>query len=361
LDYQEQSEEMIYRQCWQHLYDIERKRIPATPEGDLRLHRLERPVPWPDDIWPVAQHIERYPDYPPLIERWAAHLGVPKTRIVMGLGIEDLIRTLVLLCCDPGDGFAFTWPTCMMFEIYAKVFATKAVPITTHPDVLLTLDQVLQKVDEVKLLLLPNPGQPVETYFKLDDLRKIAEACHRAGAVFAIDEAYYGFGADTALPLIDEFDNVLVLRTFSKAYGAAGIRVGCALGQERLLQPLEAVRLSGELAGPSMVAATRLLVHWADIVEPGIKEICMGRDWLRMKLIKAGFTVDGHLANHVLLSLDRYVAATRLQDKLRSRGIQVKARFPKPLDGCVLITAGPMDLMETLFEAIMECQQNAVA
>jgi histidinol-phosphate aminotransferase len=360
---------VLYASRWQHLYGIERRRIPATLDGDLRLHRLERPLPWPEAVWPQKDHLERYPDYPPLYHRLAARYGVRMDQIVIGAGSEDLIRTLVLLSCDPGDGFAYTWPTCAMFELYAQIFNTDDIKITTYPDQRLPVERVASiagawkpgATSKVKLLLLPNPGQPVETCFRLDELRVIARQCHRYDTVFAIDEAYFGFGAPTALPLIDEFDNVVVLRTMSKALGAASIRVGCAIGQDRVIKPLEAIRLSGEVSGLSMRAATRLLAHWADVVEPGVQEIIKGRDWLRDHLIAAGFLASGQWANHVLVDMRSSSEARYVRDTLRGRGIHIKGDFPAPLDRHVLITAGPVSMMETFFSAFMDCQRLGVA
>jgi histidinol-phosphate/aromatic aminotransferase/cobyric acid decarboxylase-like protein len=345
---------MIYSPRWKHLYEIERTRIPPTPEGDLRLQRLERPEAWPDELWPRADKINLYPNYPPLIKRLSVFCGVPPEQIVLGLGIEDFIRTLVFLCCEPGDGFAFTWPTCAMFEIYGKVFQTRTYKIIAHPQVFPPASHIASYASEVKLILLPNPGQPVESCYGLNDLRTIASACRQCDTVFAVDEAYFGFGGPSALPLIDEFDNVVVLRTFSKAFGGAGLRVGYAMGQPKVIRPLNAIRLSGEITGPSIRAASRLLANWADVVEPGIREVMAGRDWLRERLIEDGFKASGQLANHVLLELQSVGEMRRIVDGLLSLGVHVKGNYPAPLDKHVLITAGSPALMRTFYERFIE-------
>ena len=344
----------MIRNCFRHLYGIKRERIPPTPDGDMRLHRLERPVPWPNEIWPRVDRINLYPDYPPLYKRIAVHLGVKPEQIVLGNGIEDLVRTLVLLCCDPGDGFAFTWPTCKMFEIYAQVFGAKPLKIETHPSEPLTASRIAAFAWGASLMLLPNPGQPVETCYGLDDLRLIARECKKYGTTLAIDEAYYGFGAPTALPLIDEFDNVVVLRTMSKAFGAAGLRVGYAIGQQHIIKPLDAIRPSGEIAGPSLRAATRLLASWPDVIEPGVREICAGRDWFREALTSAGFCAVGSVANHVLIDLKSAGRMRRVREELLARGIHVKGGFPSPLEAHLLVTAGPVEMMKEVYDRFIE-------
>lgn len=347
---------MLFRACFQHLYDIERRRIPPTPADDLRLHRLERPVEWPyrlvERLWAEQPPVNLYPDYAPFYERLSAFVGQPVERLVVGAGIEDFIRSLVMLCCDPGDVVAFTWPTCAMFDIYARVFGARAAHIVAHPAEPFLVDDLLRQLpNETRLLILPNPGQPVETYFTPAEMRLVATHCQKIGAVLAVDEAYYGFGARTALPLIDEFDNVVVLRTFSKAFGAAGLRVGYAMGQPSVLKPLDAVRESGEIAGPSMHAATVLMDCAADFIEPGIDEICAGRDWLRDRLRAKGFTARGSLANHVLVEVGDN--ALDVAGRLKERGVHVRGNSP-PLERYLLVTAGPVEMMQRFYAAFCE-------
>lgn len=343
----------MFRKCFAHLHRIERKRIPPTPAGHLRLHRLERPVPWSDDlldaIAAAQTPINQYPDYAPFYDRLAAFAGVPSESIVVGAGIEDFIRTLVMLCCDPGDGFAFTWPTCAMFDIYAHAFNASAIKIATDPARPLGAHVVAQAARSSKLLVLPNPGQPFETFFGLDELRMIARAAHASGCVVAIDEAYHGFGAPTAVALAFEFENVVVLRTFSKCFGAAGIRVGYAIAGERIARTLHAVRPSGEIAGPSMAAASVLIERWAD-VRDGIAAICEGRDWVATQVRGLGFDVRGSLANHVLIDMGTRERADLVAEHLLGRRVHVRTNSA-PLDAHLLVTCGPIEIMQTFMDA----------
>ena len=353
---------MLYRECFQHLYEIERKRIPDTPKGHLRLQRLERPVSWPGD----HHDSNLYPHYPPLYEAISRHEGVPVNKIVVGAGIESLVRDLVMLSCDPGDGFMFTWPTCAMFDIYARVFGAEAQHLITDPDDWMNAVKVVTAVRELKpkLLLLPNPGQPVEVCFDLAYMREIARACLEEQCVFAVDEAYYGFGAPSALPLIDEFDNVVVLRTFSKAWGIAGLRVGFAMGSHAAVHPLEACRLSGEVTGMSSFAVRQLIEHFEPVVLPGIADIIAGREWLRDALRKRGFDARGQWANHVLVRVGSPDVTARVVAGLRERGIHVKGDYSPPLDHHVLVTAGPPSMMKEFYDHFVDvfsrCRQEEV-
>lgn len=333
------------RACFRYLPGIERKRIAPTPVGDMRLHRLERPEPWQEELqakFRAFPPVNWYPDYGAFHRRVAEFAGVEPENLVVGAGIEDFIRSLVILCCDPGDGFAYTWPTCAMFDIYAEVFSTRPVRIETSYET--TADDIIARLDDrVRLLILPNPGQPVETNFNQWDMRRIARRCQDIGAVLAVDEAYHGFGSETSLPVLDVFDNVVILRTFSKAFGGAALRIGYAIGRGDVIRALDAIRESGEVAGPSMHMASVLMDEWPT-VRRGIAEVCAGRDWLRDRLLADGYEAHGSVANHVNV---RVKDGAGLVDRLKMRGVHVRLNR----DGTIMVTCGSVGLMQRFYEA----------
>jgi len=356
----------LFRSSFQHLYDVERRRIPNPPDVTLRLNRLERAEPVGNEvleaIWGSMppEMLQRYPDYVPFYEKLSNFVGVPKERIVVGAGIEDFIRTLYLLCCDPGERVMILWPTCAMFEVYAKVFNINLDCIVTDPYGPPTIDMLINALsDETRLALIANPGQPVETLYSVDEMRELAKACRDNDTVLAVDEAYHGFGAPTALPLVDEFDNVLILRTFSKAYGAASIRVGFAVGQEKVIKPLDAIRESGEVTGPSMWAAGVLMDDYDWFVLPYVASTCIGREWLRNHVAgELNLPVWGSHANHVLIDVGA-VRRDEVVAKLFKAGVAVRGGFEAPLAGCILVTCGPVKTMQLFFDVFAHVMRGA--
>jgi histidinol-phosphate/aromatic aminotransferase/cobyric acid decarboxylase-like protein len=342
----------LFRECFRHLPEVKRKRIAPTPANDMRLHRLERPEPWELEVLDAIADmpetaVNHYPDYAAFYRRLADFVGIGPDQIVVGQGIEEFIRTLVLLCCEPGEEFAYTWPTCAMFDVYAEVFGAKPCRIVTDPARPLRAEDIKLSA-ATRLLILPNPGQPVDECFSIEELRAIAALCESIGAVLAIDEAYHWFGAPSALALTMEFDNVVVLRTFSKAFGAAGLRVGFAIGSQQIVRTLDAIRLSGEIGGPSIHAATVLMDRWESHILPGIARVVAGRDWLRQKLESEGFPARGRWANHVLANLCDARVADATATRLKARGVHVRVNEP-PLHRHLLITCGSVDLMRRFY------------
>jgi histidinol-phosphate aminotransferase len=347
----------MFRPEFQHLAQIERTRI-TMPEGvRMRLNRLERPEPWPHGFLERLRHtlaldaMQEYPSYPAFYEKLARFHGLMPDEIVVGAGIEEHIRNLFMLCIRTGDKVAFLWPTCAMFEIYARAFGADVTRIVVEPGQYFSSDELVAQLPEgLKLLLLANPGQPVNTCYGLCAIDMIAEACAERGAVLAVDEAYHGFGAPTLIGQHDRHDNLVVLRTFSKAFGAASIRLGYAVGGPKMIGTINAVRQSGEVSAISMAIASALIDRFEDMVRPGIEAVIAGRDTLRDRVMtELGFQVWGHCSNHVLIELPDAAATAA---KLAERGILVRGGMPAPLDRCILVTCGGPALMDEFFKEL---------
>lgn len=342
---------MLLRPCFQHLPSIERKRIEMPERVVLRLNRGERPVPLPSSIRSeIAARFhhysfQQYPSYTPFYDKLSSHIGFSKEQICVGAGIEEFIRTLTFLCCDPGQRVAVTWPTCAMYGIYALAFGAQLIKLQTNPDApRWDVDKLLGYLSETspRLLFLPNPGQPVETYFSLDELKVIADWCRERDIVLAVDEAHHGFGASSALEWGFIPPNVLVLRTFSKFFSAASIRVGYAVGHPTLIKALHAVRPSGEISGPSLVIASILLDHAFEL-EVSAKATGFVRNGLVAAINGATLPcrASGEWGFSVLLRFPSEQVVKAVGDALWNKGVLTKYGFPDDLvSSCMLISCG---------------------
>lgn len=347
---------MRYQDVYNELHRIERKRIAPTPAHVLRLHRLERPVDWPEQLQEQMRraiaNVQQYPDYQQFIDRLRRHTH-PLHNVVLGLGIEGLMRDLFTLYVRKGDGVAYTWPTCAMFDVYCEVFGATPHRIIVDPDKPFSVYDVTNALrNNTKMLLLPNPGQPVDVCFDHEQVAFIARECERNGTILVLDEAYYGFGAPSyeRNACFRSAENVVLLRTFSKMYGAAGIRIGWATGSTMICKALDAIRMSGEIAGPSMAIATVLLDNFTIVCEEA-RKIMDGRDWLVDRISDLGFRTRGSKANHVLINCGSEEFMQKIAMGLEARGVRVKHSYPHPLERHLLVTAGPRATMQQFYEA----------
>lgn len=352
----------MFRDCFQHLSQIERKRIVTADNVVLRLNRGERPYPHNTDVMLAVNHaaimavlrVEQYPSYQAFYEKLATFINFPKDQIVVGAGIEEFIRTIVMLTCDPGDKMAVLWPTCAMYDIYAKAFGAVLVPIIHRPSERIDpIEFVHHLPANTKVVFLPNPGQPVETHFRYAQIRLIADILAKRDTLLVVDEAHYGFGADTAIDLVNRCDNIIVMRTFSKFFGAASIRVGYAVSCRAVTKVLDAVRPSGEITGVSMAVASVLMDN-VRLLYDDAKETARVRDWLRDHINDFGYRAWGRVGFSILIEMPSSAFALRAAEGLASHGVYVKAGFPSPIDHCLLFSVGDAEMAMVFMDKFRE-------
>lgn len=341
---------------FENLRSLNRTRVPEPERTRLRLQRNEKPDNWPDDLLDrmftsiPKDLLQRYPDAGPFYKKLAAFLGIEEDRLLLTSGIDEPIKSLIALNCDAGDTVVFT-PGYAMYEVYARIFNVESAPIPYDPETFTTPADVIAQIPAgAKILFLPNPSQPVENCFDLDQLAEIAAWCDANGILFVIDEAYHFFGAPSAQPLIEQFDSLLIMRTFSKAFGAASIRLGYVLGGKTTLAPLAAFRLAHEANALSLHAGSVLLDCFDSHVLPSIEAICRGRDWLRDQCRNNGLNAWGRVSNNVLIEIGDAAKTKNVVEALGQDSVFVKGAFPPPLDRHILVTCGPEDMMQTFYQ-----------
>lgn len=340
-------------------------RVPESKAVVMRLQRNEKPTDWPksflDSIHASfpSNILQRYPDPSLFYKRLSDFLGVGEDNIVVASGIDELIKTLITLCCAPGDTISVVTPGYAMYTIYPRLLGIDVAPIVYDPEQFTNPVKLMAKVPgDCKILFLPTPSQPVENCFELDQLREIAAACRARDTLFAIDEAYCYFGAPEAVPLIHEFENVLILRTFSKAFGAASLRLGYVLGAAETIAPINAFRLAHEANAYALHVGLALLDNFDGPVKRSIADIVAGRDFLREACRAYGLKAWGSRANYVLVDLDSPERMKAVVAALSREGIEVKSHFSTPLDRHILVTCGPEVLMRAFFDRLTTILQK---
>jgi len=262
----------------------------------------------------AAESVNRYPDMAAvaLVERVAKHVDVDVDRVAVGCGSVSLCQQMVQATCGPDDEVIFAWRSFEAYPIITQVAGARQrkVPVTdAHA---LDLAAMAAATSEhTRLVFVCNPNNPTGTAVRRQELRRFLKAVP-SDVVVALDEAYREFVTDPEVPdgleLLDEHENVVVLRTFSKAYGLAGLRVGYAIGAPELMTALRKVcvpfsvnAVAQAAAVASLDAADELLARCADVVNE--------RDRVQARLREYGYEVPPSQANFVWLPLREQTAA----------------------------------------------------
>jgi histidinol-phosphate aminotransferase len=337
----------------EHLKSIYRtsERMPER-RGRVHMDLNERVTPFEPAI--QAQLLAQiqpellchYPDASPLYERLARHLALPEEMLYITPGSDAAIRLLFQAYLRPGDRVVFPQPTFAMYEVYSKIFQAtpRTVPYVRGQALAV---QELQRLlaERPRILAVANPDQPTGSVLSREQLVALADAARDSATLFIIDEAYYPFYPETAIELVRSYDNVVVLRTFSKVGGLAGLRVGYLAANPAIVDAVTRVRGSFEVNTIAIALACYLLDH-PDITQGHRQQIEQGREVLRRMAAELGLGFPACPANFQLLQFPGLASTGELAAELAARGYLVKGGFSAAcVSDCIRVTLAGPELM----------------
>ena len=298
---------------------------------------------------PVSASLE-YPECAPYYGLLADHLGVSPRNLLFTPGSDGAIRSVFEVFLSPGETVAQTMPSFAMFKLYTQMYggrshelayaASAAGPILRSATVCATI-----AATRPRILCLPNPDSPTGTLFDLDDMESIVATCAGADAVALIDEAYFPFSPVTVLPLIDRYPNLVIARTFAKAWGIAGLRLGYAVAHPATTALLHKVRPMYEVNGLALEAMARLIGHHDEIMA-AVARINAGKDYFLARMRNLGFRVLDCAGNFV--HVDFGAQCDAVHAALKGRVLYKPSFGDDCLAGFSRFTTAPEETMEKL-------------
>jgi len=336
-----------------HLTSLSRVRVSEGRDlaHGLRLDRNERVEDWPleflSDIFKHAPSslLSTYPDQTRLYELLSTFHNIPTSQLLLTSGIDGGLQTLFQLCTHPGDRVGVLSPTYAMYDIYSRIHQVDLFHLGYKSDLSLDLGAIFEFIEtKPKILFLPNPNQPIEDTFDNELTAKLAQKCLESNTLIVLDEAYHLFGADTAIPLVTRFPNLVVTRTFSKAFGVPSIRLGYLVSNEGNMFILSKSRLAHESNSLSNYVAEYLLENY-HIVQSYIDQIVLSRSDILHYFSGLSIAARSQLGNYVLVDLGNKLIAKECVQYLRENLIYVKGPWKEPYENYMSITLGPIDKM----------------
>jgi histidinol-phosphate aminotransferase len=291
----------------------------------------------------TGELLAAYPDYAVSLPAIARGLGVGADRLVLTNGTDEAIQLLVNTFLEPGSRLAILEPSYAMYRFYAEVAGVEVVPVAycLDDDLAFPLDALLDVLGTgVDAVFIANPNNPTGGAIAIDTVRRIVECA--ADALVLIDEAYVEFSGVSAIDLVDEYPNLVVSRTFSKAYGLAGLRCGCLVAAPDALQWVRRAQ------SPYSVNALAAVAAAAAVANPGyvrefVDDVLAARSFTEIRLRELGYRVFPSNANFLLFVAGERTG--RLLDALHTESVLVRDRSHE-IDGCLRVTIGTQSQME---------------
>jgi histidinol-phosphate aminotransferase len=318
----------------------------------IKLNTNENPYPPSPMALKVLQKLEgellrRYPDPMASAFRESASqvLGVPADWILVGNGSDDLLTMIIRACSDPGRRVIHPMPTYVLYRTLTQIQGAEFVEVPYHEDYSLPVEQLIEAQGAVTFVASPN--SPSGTVAPVELLDKLAA---QLSGVLVVDEAYVDFAESDALELVKKYDNVIVLRTLSKGYSLAGLRLGFGVANPTLLEGLIKVKDSYNVDAVACAVGAAAIAD-QDHKNANAQKIKASRTQMADALKELGFYVLPSQANF-LLAQSPSGNAESLYQMLKERGILVRYFKQPRLEDKLRITVGTPEQNETLITAL---------
>lgn len=299
-----------------------------------------------------AEALRRYPDpaATELVEAIAEQYDVGSDQVFVGVGSDDVLAMAFQTFFNADAPILFPDVTYSFYDVWAEAFGIPYERIALAEDFTLRPEDYRRECGGI---VFPNPNAPTGLALPVDAVRDILD--HNRNVVVIVDEAYVDFGADSAISLIEEFDNLLVVQTTSKSRSMAGMRIGFAFGDAELIRYLQDFKYSFNsytMSRPAIAAGAAAMRDAAYFGET-VARIIETREWAKEQFRMRGFSCGDSRANFLFVTHAER-PARELFDALSARHIYVRY-FDRPrIDNYLRVTIGTREEMEALFAALDE-------
>ncbi|MDO4617196.1 MAG: histidinol-phosphate transaminase [Lachnospiraceae bacterium] len=343
--------------------DNVRKVVPYVPGEQpnqpsmIKLNTNENPYPPSPEVQEAlkqfpAERLRLYPDPTAavLVNEIASYYKVKPAQVFAGVGSDDVLAMAFMTFFNSETPILFPDITYSFYDVWAEEFRIPYTRIPLDENFCIQPDDYKRKNGGI---IFPNPNAPTGAELSQRAIEEILQ--ENPDVVVIVDEAYVDFGAESALPLLEKYENLLVVQTYSKSRSMAGMRIGYCIGNEELISYLNDVKYSfnsytmDQLTLATGVAAIRDDAYFKRTTGAIVET----REWAKGEFRRLGFTFADSKANFVFVSHERK-AAKEIYQALRERHIYVRYFNKERIDNYLRITIGTRDEMEALFAALKE-------
>ncbi len=300
-----------------------------------------------------SQHFTAYPEIEEIYDLLAKFNKIKRENIMITAGSDIGIRHCFELFAQPKSKVITLSPTFGMYDVYSKIFATNQIKISYDKNLILDFTKLINSINKkTSLILLANPNSPTGTVIQDNDIIKILKKARSSKSFVVIDEAYFGFYKNSSLKFLKSFDNLIILRTFSKAMGMAGIRTGYIISNKKNIKRLYSLRPMYEISSISCLAIKEILRNY-EVVKKYINETNKGKEFLIEELKKMKLKNFKTYSNFILVNLKNKRLCLKIYNRLNKKGILTrKAPNIEACKNSLRFTLGPKKFMQILTKEI---------
>ena len=338
--------------------DLYRVKFHDERQNVLRLDMNENPDGLPlEFVEKVKKKITpsflaTYPEKDRLSQLIAEHNGIDTHNISISCGSDEAMRLIFQCFGEEKKEVLTVTPTFEMYDVYSKMFGMNHKTVKYSSCFKLSVDNILAQINmETGIIVLLNPNSPIGVCWSRDEAKLIIQKARDNNAIVVVDEAYHYFCRSTFIDLIEEYDNLLVLRTFSKLYSCAGLRIGYVAANEQLIHYIDNAESTFNVNNVAILFAEELLKD--DELNKKLIDIeAEGRKWITERLKSKGYEVFSAEGNYVLFKPVHQ--SQFIVEKLKERKIWIRDYSKGILKGWIRVSTGCIKSMEIFFNNLIE-------
>lgn len=304
----------------------------GQPEGRapfLRLDQNENPDGLPRWVYDKVlermspEYLSMYPEETAFVEKYAKALGLCAENVTLTDGSVVAMGYVIRVFGEPGKNLLCVTPTFGMYKVYAEMTGMNVKMIHYEEDFRFDVEKLIDAIDEnVGLVSVVNPNMPVGNTYKKEDIVRIIEKAAKYNAMVIVDEAYHYFFDETCLDLIHQYENVIILRTFSKMFSAAGIRMGAILSNPTVIQYVKNYRPHYTVNSIALVVGHVILDHYDKVVAELKEKFEKGKAFLLESLQRENYRFVPTEGCFICI-YPKYRTAEYITEKLKEQNILI--------------------------------------
>jgi histidinol-phosphate aminotransferase len=280
-----------------------------------------------------------YPELSKFYNFLAKFLNVSKKKIFITEGCTGGIKQVIESYAYKGSNIVAPYPTFVLYEVFSKLYNVHLKKVYYQKDLKLTLKSYLDKIDKkTSVVFLTNPGSPNDFVFKKKEIEKIILFCKKKNIIVALDDAYYPYYNLDLTSFINKYNNFIVLRTLSKYYGLASLRVGFIISNAKNVNYLSKFRGGYEINTPTMEIVKKIIVN-TNFFKKKKNELDKSKNFLISEFKKHNIKIKSFgNSNYLCVSVLNKLNIQKIVKIFFKKKIIIRYNLPKPFEDCILFT-----------------------
>lgn len=333
-------------------------------ENKLRLDFNENTIGCSQKVIQALQRLDAnklsvYPEYTKFRKKLASFLKISENELLLTNATDEAIMLVMSTFVEKGDEVIIPVPTFAMFKFYASLAEAKIKEVLYEEDLTFPTDRIIDSISsKTKIVILVNPNNPTGTAIPEKDVAQIIRKAQDNDAIVLVDEAYYEFYGKSCLEFIRKYENVIITRTFSKAYGLAGLRIGYIVANSKTMSFLEKASSPYSVNSVAVIAAEAAL-NDREYMNNYVREVNENKPYVENELSRLGIKTYSSEANFLIANFGSLCDS--IYKKLKQKDILVRNRTKDQLlKNCLRIGIGTKEQCNKFIKALKEILREDV-